>query len=79
MKNSDDTIENRTRYLPACSAVPQPTAPKRALLKEGLIVAIDWAECGSEPFVQKSLIPTGNLNPAVHFMPRLFMPRYFGR
>ena len=30
MKNSDDTIENRTRDLPACSAVPQPTAPPRA-------------------------------------------------
>jgi hypothetical protein len=27
MKNSSDTIENRTRYLLACSAVPQPTAP----------------------------------------------------
>jgi hypothetical protein len=30
MKNSSDTIGNRTRYLPACSAVPQPTAPPRA-------------------------------------------------
>jgi len=27
MKNSNDTIRNRTRNLPACSAVPQPTAP----------------------------------------------------
>jgi hypothetical protein len=27
MKNSNDTIENRTRDLPACTAVPQPTAP----------------------------------------------------
>jgi hypothetical protein len=27
IKNSNDTIENRTRDLPACSAVPQPTAP----------------------------------------------------
>jgi len=27
MKNSNDTIGNRTRELPACSAVPQPTAP----------------------------------------------------
>ena len=27
MKNSSDTIGNRTRYLPACSAVPEPTAP----------------------------------------------------
>ena len=27
MKNSSDTIGNRTRDLPACSAVPQPTVP----------------------------------------------------
>ena len=27
MKNSSDTIGNRTRDLPACSTVPQPTAP----------------------------------------------------
>ena len=27
MKNSNDTIGNRTCDLPACSAVPQPTAP----------------------------------------------------
>jgi len=30
MKNSNDTIENRTRNLPACRAVSQPTAPPRA-------------------------------------------------
>jgi hypothetical protein len=30
MKNSHDTIGNRTRDLPACSAVPQQTAPPRA-------------------------------------------------
>jgi hypothetical protein len=30
MKNSNDTIRNRTRDLPACSSVPQPTAPPRA-------------------------------------------------
>jgi len=29
MKNSNDTIGNRTRDLPACSAMPQPTAPPR--------------------------------------------------
>ena len=29
MKNSNDTIGNRTRDLLACSAVPQPTAPLR--------------------------------------------------
>jgi len=30
MKNSSYTIRNRTHDLPACSAVPQPTAPPRA-------------------------------------------------
>jgi hypothetical protein len=30
MKNSSDTIRNRTRDLPVCSAVPQPTAPPAA-------------------------------------------------
>jgi hypothetical protein len=30
MKNSNDTIGNRTRNLPACSAVPQPTASQCA-------------------------------------------------
>jgi len=30
MKNSNDTIGNRNRDLPACSAVRQPTAPPRA-------------------------------------------------
>jgi len=29
MKNSNDNIGNRTRDLPACSAVPQPTVPPR--------------------------------------------------
>ena len=30
LKNSKNTIGNQTRDLPACSAVPQPTAPPRA-------------------------------------------------
>ena len=30
MKNSNDTIGNRTRNLPSCSAVRQPTAPSRS-------------------------------------------------
>ena len=32
MKNSSDTIGNRTRDLPACSAVPQPTEPPGAAM-----------------------------------------------
>jgi hypothetical protein len=35
MKNSSDTVGNRTCNLPACSAVPQPTAPPRAPGREG--------------------------------------------
>jgi len=31
MKNSNDTIGNRTRDLPTCSVVPQPTAQPRAI------------------------------------------------
>ena len=34
MKKSSDTIGNRTRDLPACSAVPQPTALPRAPCSE---------------------------------------------
>jgi len=30
LKNSNDTIGNRTRDLPGCSTVPQPTVPPRA-------------------------------------------------
>ena len=30
MKNSNDTIGNRTRDLPTCSTVPQPTVPRHA-------------------------------------------------
>ena len=32
MKNSNDTIGNRIRDSPACSAVPQPTAPTHVKL-----------------------------------------------
>ena len=36
MKNSNDTIGNRTRSLPTCSAVPQPTALPRAPVRTGV-------------------------------------------
>jgi len=35
MKNSNDTIGNRTRDLPVCSAVLQPTAPPLAATATG--------------------------------------------
>jgi len=40
MKNSNDTIGNRTRDLPACSAVPQPTVPPRARCLLVVVVVI---------------------------------------
>ena len=38
MKNSDDTIGNGTRDLPASSAVPQPTAPPRISMYTYIII-----------------------------------------
>ena len=38
MKNSNDTIGNRTRDLPACSAVPQPTYIYRVIQEESAIL-----------------------------------------
>ena len=35
-KNSDGTIGNRTRDLPACREVPQQNAPPRAPILEGV-------------------------------------------
>ena len=37
-KNPNDSIENRTRDPPDCSAVPQPTAPPREPVAEREIV-----------------------------------------
>jgi hypothetical protein len=36
MKNPNETIENRIRDLPACSAVPQPTASPGAHFVDGI-------------------------------------------
>jgi hypothetical protein len=40
MKNSNDTIGNRARDLPACSEVPQPIAPQRLKLYIIIIIII---------------------------------------
>jgi len=41
MKKSIDTIGNRTRDLPACSTVPQPTVPPRVVfLFTNLLVSV---------------------------------------
>jgi len=51
MKNSSDTILNRTRDLPVCSAVPQPTAPPRTYTTRIIIL------CGQkEEFLSAGLV-----------------------
>jgi len=46
MKNSNDTIGNRTQDLPVCSVVPEPNAPPRApCLKK------NWSEVAVTPVV----------------------------
>ena len=47
MKNSNDTIGNRTRYLPACSAVPQPTALRCAPLHGAQIWSVSKSAGGT--------------------------------
>jgi len=47
MKNSNDTIGNRTRKLPTCSAVPQPTTlPRAPIFKyintKNIQITIEW-------------------------------------
>jgi hypothetical protein len=51
MKNSSDTIGNRIRDVPVCSAVPQPTAPPRTPLKVNTILyqISSWATPASIP------------------------------
>ena len=50
-KNSSDTIGNRTRDLPVCGAVPQPTAPPRTpdvamdVINFRIWHRIDWQMC----------------------------------
>ena len=56
MKNSNDTIGNQTRDLPACSAEPQPTAPPRALSFSSSEGNLCWFEAATSPSVSLSLL-----------------------
>ena len=44
MKNSSDTVGDRTRDLPVCNAVPQPTALRRELPGDANIDLIKLAQ-----------------------------------
>ena len=56
MKNSNDNIGNRTRDLPACSAVSQPAAPPRASHRMYIISITD--DRGLKIFQKYSNNPT---------------------
>ena len=61
MKNSNETIENQTRDLPACSAVPQPTAPPRAPINVKYCLEICIEDLRKAQIYLNKLSP--NLNP----------------
>ena len=45
MKNYNNAIGNRTRDFPACSAVPQPTAPPPAPIQASQLENINLFNC----------------------------------
>ena len=55
MKNSNDTIGNRTRDLLACTTVPQPTAPPRVAILSAPFVH------GASRFSRRSFICAGDV------------------
>jgi hypothetical protein len=58
MKKSNETIGNRTLNLPACSAVPQPTAPPRALIGWVVVnykLGTLWTEATNAKFCSENL------------------------
>jgi hypothetical protein len=59
MKNSND-IGNRTRGLPACSAVPQPTAPPRvSIYTDGKLRGKEFVELRH----LRQIKPTSSVTP----------------
>jgi hypothetical protein len=58
MKNSNDTIGNRIRDLPACSAVTQPTAPPAACPMIIITIKIGkkYNKFSSRVFLQNELV-----------------------
>ena len=79
MKNSNDTIWNRTSDLPTCSTVPQPTALQRDLIikvnVKQSITGVEWPRGFQEvkvprfqdnrqmKLVRLSALSTGHLYP----------------
>jgi len=64
MKNSDDTIGNRTRDLSACSAIPQPTCGSHS---GGKLSAPFWYRIDS-PVVQSVYTELAGLKQIIAYM-----------
>ena len=77
MKNSNDTIGNRTRDLPACSAVPQPTAPPRAQTLYLLTNDLFMAYLTTLSVVKLSNIESWTLVILLVFLPFALVSKYF--
>jgi hypothetical protein len=80
MKNSNETIGNRTRDLPACSAVPQPTAPPRAPMSLVRMVigrsGVRILESARDLFFLKIVQPCSGARPTSYSMDAAaFFPR----
>jgi hypothetical protein len=63
MKNSNDTIGNRTRDLPACSSVPQPTATRAVTNKYRKFLSLTMKNVHERNFLLtlKQLLGTENI------------------
>ena len=55
MQKCNDTFGNQTRDLPACSVVPQPTAPPRALSIDGRLKNMEQEHVEMEVLGKKSI------------------------
>jgi hypothetical protein len=72
MKNYNDTIGNRTRELPVCSAVPQPTAPPRTPVLE--LRAVNITHYWKSKFKCRVLYQMNSLPSIIsHFSEKLFI------
>jgi hypothetical protein len=56
MKNSSDTIGNRTHDISACGAVPQPTAPTHLLIAYCNILKLDVTFVDNSLFCRRNAV-----------------------
>jgi hypothetical protein len=68
MENSNDTIGNRTCNLPACSAVPEPTAPTYASSKK-CCSGLEYCCADLKPPVPSLLEPQHHIMLVCFFVP----------